>query len=480
MNYRLIINTLGYVLGLEAACMMLPLFTALLYKESSALPILITIFILAIVALLFIRIKKRNNNMYAKEGFVIVTFAWILVSFFGAIPFYISGAVPSFIDCFFETVSGFTTTGASILNDIEAMPKALLLWRSFTHWIGGMGVLVLMMALLPLNNERSMHVMRAEVPGPSVGKLLPKARSTAKMLYTIYLFLSIIEVLFLLLGKMPFFDALVTTFGTAGTGGFSCKSLSIAAYNSAYIDGVVTVFMLLFGVNFNLYFFLVIREVKNAFKSEELICYFSIFAVSTILVTLNILPMVRSMGTAFRQASFQVSSIMTTTGFATADFNLWPTLSKVTLFLLMIVGASGGSTGGGLKVSRVMIVVKSVWRDIFKMIHPRSVKLVHMDGKKVEEETVKHANGTFIIYIFVIFIMTFLISFDGFDFETTLSAVTACIGNIGPGFGMVGPMGNFAAFSWFSKCLLSFTMLFGRLEIFPLIIALSPSIYRKK
>ena len=476
----MVLHTLGYVLGAEAALLLLPLITCLLYRED-ALPFLLTILLLLLISLpLALAVRPRSKAMYAREGFLIVSLSWILVSALGALPFVLDGAIPSYIDALFETVSGFTTTGASILRDIEPLPRGILFWRSFTHWIGGMGVLVFIMAILPLANDRSMHVMRAEVPGPHVGKLVPRARDSALLLYAIYLFLTVAEVIFLVAGGMPLYDSLVNAFGTAGTGGFAVKNASIGFYDSAYVDGVITVFMLLFGINFNLYFLLLLRDFKQVLKSEELRVYMLTAFGSMLLITLNILPLTGGAGSAFRQASFQVSSIMTTTGFATADYTQWPVFSQVILFFLMMLGASGGSTGGGIKVSRVIILFKTWGRELVRLVHPRAVGAVRLDGKRVDDETCRDVSVFFIAYMGIIAVMTLLVSLDGFDFTTTLSSVTACIGNIGPGLGAVGPTGNFADFSILSKLLLSLTMLLGRLEIFPLLLTLTPVLYRTK
>ncbi len=479
MNIRMVLRTLGYVLGAESALLLLPLLTAALYRENPV-PFLIPLLALGICALILCRIRVKEKTIYAREGFLIVSLSWILVSLAGAVPFVLAGAIPSYIDAVFETVSGFTTTGASILTDVEALPRGLLFWRSFTHWIGGMGVLVFIMAVLPLANDRSMHVMRAEVPGPSVGKIVPRARHTAIWLYGIYLGLTAVEVVFLLAGGMPLFDSLVNTFGTAGTGGFAIKNASIGFYNSAYVDGVITVFMLLFGINFNLYFLLLMRDFKQVLKSEELRVYLGTALAAMFLIAFNILPQYSGFGEAFRLSSFQVSSIMTTTGFATADYTMWPSFSQTILFLLMILGACGGSTGGGLKISRAIILVKSLGREVVRMVHPRAVGAVRLDGKRVDDQTTRDVGVFFIAYIFIIFIMTLLVSLDGFGFATTFSAVAACMGNIGPGLGAVGPMGNFADFSVASKLLLSLTMLLGRLEIFPLVLFFTPVLYRKR
>ncbi len=475
----MVLRTLGYVLGAESALLLLPLLVAALYREDPV-PFLIPLLALGVCALALCRIRVKEKTIYAREGFLIVSLSWILVSLAGAVPFVLGGAIPSYVDAVFETVSGFTTTGASILTDVESLPRGLLFWRSFTHWIGGMGVLVFIMAVLPLANDRSMHVMRAEVPGPAVGKMVPRARDTAMWLYGIYLGLTLLEVVFLLAGGMPLFDSLVNTFGTAGTGGFAIKNASIGFYNSAYVDGVITVFMLLFGINFNLYFLLLMRDFKQVLKSEELRVYLGVALTAMLLIALNILPQYGGFGVAFRYSAFQVSSIMTTTGFATADYTLWPTFSQTILFLLMILGACGGSTGGGLKVSRAIILVKSLGREVVRLVHPRAVSTVRLDGKRVEAQTVRDVGVFFIAYMFIIAVMTLLISLDGFGFATTFSAVTACMGNIGPGLGAVGPMGNFADFSLASKLLLSLTMLLGRLEIFPLVLFFTPVLYEKR
>ena len=475
----MVLRTLGYVLGAESALLLLPLLVAALYREDPV-PFLIPLLALGVCALALCRIRVKEKTIYAREGFLIVSLSWILVSLAGAVPFVLGGAIPSYVDAVFETVSGFTTTGASILTDVESLPRGLLFWRSFTHWIGGTGVLVFIMAVLPLANDRSMHVMRAEVPGPAVGKMVPRARDTAMWLYGIYLGLTLLEVVFLLAGGMPLFDSLVNTFGTAGTGGFAIKNASIGFYNSAYVDGVITVFMLLFGINFNLYFLLLMRDFKQVLKSEELRVYLGVALTAMLLIALNILPQYGGFGVAFRYSAFQVSSIMTTTGFATADYTLWPTFSQTILFLLMILGACGGSTGGGLKVSRAIILVKSLGREVVRLVHPRAVSTVRLDGKRVEAQTVRDVGVFFIAYMFIIAVMTLLISLDGFGFATTFSAVTACMGNIGPGLGAVGPMGNFADFSLASKLLLSLTMLLGRLEIFPLVLFFTPVLYEKR
>ena len=480
MNYRMIINTIGRVLAVETVLLLLPFVTAILYQDSSVSAFLITILITAVASIGALLVKVRNRVIYAKEGFTIVAFAWILVSIFGAIPFYISGAIPSFIDSLFETISGFTTTGASILTEIETLPKGILFWRSFTHWIGGMGVLVFVMAIVPLAGDRSIHVMRAEVPGPTMEKLVPRIKGTAKLLYSIYILLTVVEVIFLVAGKMPVFDSLVHAFGTAGTGGFSIMNASIAAYGSPYLEYVIAIFMMLFGVNFTIFFLLLAREFKLVFKNEELFWYLSIILIATLAITFSIMPQYGGFGEAFRLSFFQVSSIITTTGYATADYCQWPMVTQMILLLLMIVGACAGSTGGGMKVSRLIILLKKVRRDIHKLIHPRMVGAIKMDGKTLQQETVDNVSLYFISYMLLLFVLSLIVSLDGFDFTTTFSSVVACMGNIGPGLGMVGPSGNFSGFSNLSKLTLSLAMLFGRLEIFPLLLAMSPSLYRKK
>jgi trk system potassium uptake protein TrkH len=481
MNHRMICRLIGYVLLTGAALMLLPLLVSFYYQDGCAADFGITIAVTAAVgAMLVFFVRPKTKVVYAKESFAIVSFSWILLSLFGAIPFTLSGAIPSYIDSIFETVSGFTTTGASILSDVESLPRSILFWRSFTHWIGGMGVLVFIAAILPLAGERSMTVLRAEIPGPSVGKLVSKTSLTAKLLYAMYIVLTLLQILFLIAGDMPFFDSVVTAFGTAGTGGFAIKNASMAAYGSAYLEWVVAIFMLLFGVNFSIYFLLLLRDFKQVGKNSELWCYLGIFLVSTSIITVEILPITSGFSEALRQAAFQVSSVMTTTGFATADFNLWPSLSKFILFLLMLCGASAGSTCGGIKVSRVIIIFRKLRAEFVKLRHPRSVRKIQFCGKPLEDETVDSVLLFTVCYFLVILAVTLCISIDGFDLETNISASVACVSNIGPGFGMVGATGNYGAFSGFSKLVLSLGMLLGRLEIFPLLVALTPGQYHKK
>ena len=478
MNYRFIFKTLGHLLLIEALLLLFPLGVAI-YQHEKVLPFIFTILLLLIIGGFLSLIKSKKDSYFAKEGLLITTLSWVILSIFGAIPFVIDGSIPNFIDAFFETVSGFTTTGSSILTNVEALPKGLLFWRSFTHWIGGMGILVFAMAIIPMSNDNSMHMIKAEVPGPFPGKLLPKISDTAKWLYGIYLSLTIIEIILLCLGDMPLFDSILTSFGTAGTGGFGVKNTSIAFYNSPYIEYIVGIFMLLFGINFNVFYFIIMRKFKLAFSNEEMRAYLIIVIASVLLITFNILSICTNFFEAFRLAFFQVSTVITTTGYSTTDFNLWPTFSKIILFILMFFGACGGSTGGGIKISRVVIVFKRLYSDIVALIHPRAVKIIKFEKKKLNDKTINAIGYFCILYFVIIGIITLLVSIDNFDFETTLTSVVSCMSNIGPGLGLVGPMGNFSMFSGFSKLLLSLAMLLGRLELYPLLLFLSPTFYVK-
>jgi trk system potassium uptake protein TrkH len=478
MNYKAVFNMISRILLVEALLMLCPTAVSLIYHESF-LCFLIPIIILSVVGVTGILLCQTTDKIYSREGFVIVALSWILMSAAGSLPFMISGYIPSFADAFFETVSGFTTTGASILTDIEALPQGLLFWRSFTHWVGGMGVLVFVMAIMPLSNIRSVHIMRAEVPGPTKSKLVPRMKNTASLLYKIYIVLTLLEVIFLMLGGMNLYDALIHAFGTAGTGGFSSKALSVGAYNSAYIDIVIGVFMLLFGINFNLYYLILIGDVKNALKSEELHWYLGFVAVSTVAIAINILNQYQNFAQSLRYAFFQVSSIITTTGYSTADFDQWPSLSKVILLLLMVIGGCAGSTGGGVKVSRIVIAVKSIVREMRRLLHPRAVQNIQIDGETVDKKDI-HATMIFLVaYCFLCLLLFVVVCFDGYDLLTSGTAVLACVSNIGPGLGMVGPMGSFAAFSPVIKIFLSFGMLLGRLEIFPIMMLFVPSTWRR-
>ena len=479
MNYQMIGFVIGRILLTEAALLALPLVTALLYGEPAG-PFLLPALVLVLVGLVLSGRKPQRTALYARDGLAVVALAWIAMSAFGALPFVISGDIPNFVDAFFETVSGFTTTGASILTDVESLSRGGLFWRSFTHWVGGMGVLVFVMAILPMTDGHGMHLMRAEVPGPSVGKLVSRMSDSAKILYGIYLAMTVIEIILLLAGGMPLFDACVHAFGTAGTGGFSSRALSVGTYQNAYYDIVIGVFMLLFGVNFNLYYFLLVRRFREVFRSEELRAYLLIVTASVLAITVNIVHIYGSAATSLRHAFFQVSSIITTTGYSTVDFNTWPTFSKAILVVLMFVGACAGSTGGGIKVSRILILLKSSLADMRKMLHPNAVTTVRLEGKPLTEKNIRGAHVFISVYL-VVFVASFLLlSLEQFDLVTTFTALAACINNIGPGLEMVGPMGSFAAFSPASKLLLSFDMLVGRLEIFPMLLLFAPSIWKRR
>lgn len=481
MNRRMVIYTIGQLIGVEAAVMMLPLCVSLIYGEGSWKAFLITIGIAIVLSALGLLLSRpKNHVIYAKEGFATVALAWIIMSGIGALPFVISGEIPNYIDAFFETVSGFTTTGSSIVRDVEALSHGILFWRSFTHWLGGMGVLVFVMAILPSSSDRSIHLMRAEVPGPVVGKLVPKIKETAKILYLIYMVMTFIEVIFLLCGGMPLFDSLVHSFGTAGTGGFGIKADSIGGYSS-YCQWVIIIFMLLFGINFNLFYLCLIRRFKSVLKSEELWAYLGIVLAAATIITVNIMPIYNSLSQSIRLSAFQVASIITTTGYATADFNTWPVLSKGILLILMFLGACAGSTGGGFKISRVVLLLKAVKREFHRLIHPRSRTTIRFEGKNVDEGTISGVECYLALYV-ICFVSIFLIlCFEkNFDIETNFSAAASCFNNIGPGLGSVGPALNFADYSAVSKIVLSIAMLLGRLELFPLIITLAPSTWTKK
>lgn len=480
MNRKMVFYTIGQMLITEAVLLLLPTIVSIIYGEGCISAFLITIGIaLVLGGLLVFFCKTKNQVIYAKEGFVTVSLVWIVMSLVGALPFYISGEIPSYVDAVFETVSGFTTTGASILSDVESMSRGLLFWRSFTHWVGGMGVLVFVMAIIPNISDRSIHLMRAEVPGPTVGKLMPKIKDTAKILYIIYIALTFIEIVFLLLGNMPVFDSIVHAFGTAGTGGFGIKGDSITSY-SPYLQWVITVFMALFGVNFNLYYLIILGKLGTALKSRELWCYLGIILVSTAVITVDIMPLYDGFSEAVRTSAFQVSSIVTTTGYATTDFNLWPGLSKGIIFVLLFSGACAGSTAGGLKISRIMILFKLIRKEFKHMLHPRSVSGVKFEGKEVEDSTLRGVSNYFAIYMVCFFLIFLVLSFEPFDLETNITAAASAFNNIGPGFSAIGPMANWAGYSPVAKIVLSFAMLLGRLEIFPLIIALSPRTWGKK
>ena len=479
MNNRMTTYILSKMLGVEALVLLLPAFVSWIYNEEGWKYFLITSAILAVIYLVFGIKKPKDSTIYGRDGFIIIACAWVLWSIFGALPFWFSGAIPSYVDAFFETVSGFTTTGSTILRDIASMPKGMNFWRCLTHWIGGMGVLVFVMVIVSLEDKNSMHLMRAEVPGPETDKLVPKARDTAKILYGMYFILTIAEIICLLASGMNLYDSIIHAFSTAGTGGFNNRNNSVAYYDSAYIDGVITVFMILFGINFNMYYFLLLKKVKVVFKNEEVRAYLGIILGATLLITTNILSIYEKPLKAFRYAIFQVASVITTTGFATADFNLWPEFSKCILLGVMVIGACAGSTGGGMKVSRILIALKCIKREMKRLIHPKSVNIVKINEKKVKEETIQGVYVYFIAYIMVFVTSVLLISLNNFDFATTFSSVLTTINNVGPGIAAVGPIENFADFSAFSKLVFCVNMLIGRLEIFPFIVLLSPNLWRK-
>lgn len=472
MNYRMVIYILGWVLQFEAAFMILPCLVALIYQESSGYAFLIVALISMALGLLLTRKKPVHKALYAREGFVVVSLSWIALSAFGALPFVINGEIPFFIDAMFETISGFTTTGASILKDVEIMTHASLFWRSFTHWIGGMGVFVFIMAILPLVGGFNMNLMKAESPGPSVGKLVPRVKNTAMILYGIYFLITVVEILLLLLNGMPLFDSLTITFGTVGTGGFGIKNDSLASY-APVLQNIVTVFMILSGVNFGAFFLLLCKKPKQAVKLEEVRCYLGIIAVAVIVIAFNVRDMFSSVGETIRHVAFQVGSIITTTGYATYDFDLWPELSKTILIVLMFVGACAGSTGGGIKVSRVVILLKTIRKELGMIIHPRSVKKITMDGHIVPHEVLRSTNVFIAVYFLIFFFSILIISVDNLDFTTNFTAVAATINNIGPGMELVGPTQNFSMFSVPAKLVLMFDMLAGRLELFPMLLLFS-------
>ena len=471
----MIAYTVGRMVLLEAGLLLLPLLTALIYRETCAWAFVLTILLAGVVGLpITLLCKPKNSLIYAKEGFVIVAITWLAFSAIGALPFVFSGEIPAFADAFFETVSGLTTTGASILRDVESLSHGLLFWRSFTHWVGGMGVLVFIMAIVPDVSGRPMHILRAEMPGPVVGKLVPRIKDTAKILYLIYIAMTLLETVLLLCGGMSLFDSLLHAFGTAGTGGFGIKADGMASY-SPYLQWVVAVFMLLFGVNFNLYYLLLIKRFRAVLHSGELLTYLIIVILASTVITCNIYPLYHNVGEAVRQSVFQVASVTTTTGYATADFNLWPGLSKGILFMLRFIGGCAGSTAGGLKISRVMILFKNIRRQLRHMLHPRSVGTLRMEGKPLDEETVSGVSAYFALCMVCVAVVFLLISFEPFGTETNFTAAVSCFNNIGPGLGAVGPAGNYADYSAFSKFVLSAAMLLGRLEIYPLLLACSPS-----
>ena len=478
MNYSIIIYILGWIMNVEAVCMLVPGVTALIYREKSGIAFLITILACLAIGVPLVSRKPSKKAFYAREGLVTTALSWIVLSIVGAVPFVLSGAIPDPIDAFFEIVSGFTTTGSSILSDPTQMPYCINIWRCFSHWIGGMGVLVFILTLLPLAGGYHMNLMKAESPGPSVGKLLPKVQSTAKILYKIYIALTVALIILLLLGGMPLYDSLCAAFGTAGTGGFGIKADSMGSY-SLYIQIVITIFMILFGVNFNVYFLLLTRKFSQALKSEEVRCYFFVIIASALMITFNVRHLFDNVWEALQQAFFQVGSIITTTGYATTDFNQWPAFSKTILVLLMFVGACAGSTGGGIKVSRFLILCKAAKKELQLYLHPNAVKKIKMDNKPISHDVLRSTNIYITLYILIFAASVLVVSLDNFDLVTNFTAVAATLNNIGPGLEVVGPMGNFSSFSYLSKCILIFDMLAGRLEIFPLLLLFFKGTWKK-
>ena len=478
MNFPIIAYIVGWVCNFQAIFMILPCITALIYHENDLFAFLISMVICLVVGVPLTFKKPRNKVFYTKDGCVAVALSWFALCIFGAIPFVLSSSIPNPIDALFETVSGFTTTGSSILTDVEVLPHCILIWRSFTHWIGGMGVLVFLLSLLPLAGGYHMNLMKAESPGPSVSKLVPKVQDTAKILYTIYIGMTLLQIVLLLLGRIPLFDTLCISFGTAGTGGFGIVNDSMGSY-SVYCQIITTIFMILFGVNFSAYYLFLTKKFMQAFKFEEVRYYFGIILAAIVIIAFNTSHLFRNLGEAFQQAAFQVGSIITTTGFSSTDFNQWPALSKTILVLLMFVGACAGSTGGGIKVSRILILCKAARKEFQLYLHPNAVKKIKMDQKTITHDILRSTNIYLTLYLLIFAVSILLISLDNFDMTTNFTAVTATLNNIGPGLEIVGPMGNFSSFSYFSKCVLIFDMLAGRLEIFPLLLLFFKGTWKK-
>ena len=478
MNFRIIAYIVGWVCNFQAIFMVLPCITALVYQEHEFFAFLISMILCLIAGIPLTARKPKNKVFYTKDGCVAVALSWLALCIFGSVPFVLSGSIPHPIDAFFETVSGFTTTGSSILTDVEVLPHCILMWRSFTHWIGGMGVLVFLLSLLPLAGGYHMNLMKAESPGPSVSKLVPKVQQTAKILYSIYIGMTLLQIVLLLIGNIPLFDTLCIAFGTAGTGGFGIKNDSMGSY-STYCQIVTTIFMILFGVNFSAYYLILTKKIRQALKFEEVRYYFGIIAVAILVIGLNTMHLFQNLGVSIQQAAFQVGSIITTTGFSSADFNQWPALSKTILVLLMFVGACAGSTGGGIKVSRILILCKAARKEFQLYLHPNAVKKIKMDQKTITHDILRSTNIYLTLYLLIFAVSILLVSLDNFDMTTNFTAVTATLNNIGPGLEIVGPMGNFSSFSYFSKCILIFDMLAGRLEIFPLLLLFFKGTWKK-
>lgn len=479
MNYGSIRYIIGWILKVEAALMTLPMIVSVVYREKTGVYFVMAALLCLGAGVLLSMKKPEKTTYYAKEGYISVALGWIVMSIMGCLPFVFSGEIPFFFDALFEIISGFTTTGASILTDVEALSKCMLFWRSFSNWVGGMGVLVFILAILPLaGGEHNLQLMKAESPGPSVSKLVPRLRETAMMLYKIYLGMTVLMIVILAVSGMPLFDTLCLTFGTAGTGGFGVLNSSVAGYTT-FQQAVITVFMMLFGVNFSFYFLLLYKKAKDAFSMEEVRWYFVIYFGAVLLITVNLAGQAGSVLEHFHHAAFQAASIMTTTGFSTVDFNLWPQLSKAVLLLLMFIGACAGSTGGGMKVSRIVVYMKSIKREMAALIHPRSVKVMKLEGKAVDSAMLRSIFSFLSAYLVIFVVSLLIVTLDGFDLETNFSAVAATFNNIGPGLGGVGPTSNFAGYSVLSKLVLSLDMLIGRLEIFPILLLFAPNTWKK-
>ena len=479
MNYSMIIFILGHLLRYEAIFMILPTVTGFIYGEKEAYAFLGVALLTFFIGTVLTCKHPKTKQLYTRDGSVTVALGWIVLSIFGALPFTFCGDIPFYVDALFETISGFTTTGASILSDVEALSHASLMWRSFTHWVGGMGVFVFILSLLPMIGGSTMQLMKAESPGPSVDKFVPKVKDTAKLLYGIYIVITAVQIVVLLLAKMPLFDTLTLTFGTVGTGGFGIKNDSLAGYTSLQ-QNIITFFMIISGINYSFYFLIISKKFKDAFHLEEVRWYIGIIFASAIIITLNIAHLYSGYGEAFKHAMFQVGSLMTTTGYSSTDFNLWPELSKMILILLMIIGACAGSTAGGFKVSRMLMLLKSISVELSGMIHPREVKKIRMDGHVVKPEVLRTAQVYLMLYWVIFLLSVLLISVDNFDFTTNFTAVAATFNNIGPGLAGVGPMSNFGIYSTFSKIVLMIGMLIGRLELYPIILLLVPATWKHK
>ena len=477
MNKKLIFKILGIILGIEGVSLLIPFVIALVCRENTAVFGVTALLCLA-VGLPLSRLHTAKSRLQNRDGYVAVALGWIVLSAFGALPYALSGCC-GYVDALFETVSGFTTTGSTLLTDVEAMSRGCMFWRMFTHWIGGMGVLVFIMAVLPMSGEHSMHIMRAEIPGPVVGKLVPRARKTAAILYLIYMSMTAVEMILLLCGGMSFYDALLHAFATAGTGGFSTRGAGIAAFDSLYIEVVISVFMLLFAVNFNLYFLLLMGRVRDVLKNQELRCFGVCVAFSMLTVAWNISGQYGGFAEALRYSSFTVASLVSSTGFGTADFTQWPQYSQWLLVIIMFVGACAGSTGGGLKLSRVMMLLKAAFSDMRRVIWPRRVSRLQMEGQRVEQTVIRAVFSYSTLYMLLLLAGTLLISFDGFDTATNFTAALTCLSNMGPGLGLIGPAGNFSIFSDLSKLLMSFLMLAGRLELYPILVLFFPSVWKR-